>query len=105
MIECTVRYIYSLLVLEDYGQLSISSRMSPEEIRKSISEYGCQLIEYPCQLELDVVEVENSTPREWNVVVPVFTKEEGWADLSMEISLIENDRDIMKFELDNIRVR
>jgi hypothetical protein len=51
------------------------------------------------------VEVENSNPKEWSVVAPIYTSEEGCSDLSIELSLIENGKEIYKSELDNIRVR
>jgi hypothetical protein len=108
MIEQTVRHIYSLLLSKKYDelvQLTNGVRMSSNEIQESISEYGCQLVSYPDNLVLDIVEVENSNPKEWSVVAPIYTSEEGCSDLSIELSLIENGKEIYKSELDNIRVR
>ena len=79
--------------------------MSSNEIRESISDYGCQLVPYPENLKLDIVKVENSSPKEWSVVAPIYTSEEGCSDLSIELSIIDNGKGLYKSELDNIRVR
>jgi hypothetical protein len=108
MIEKTVRHIYSLLLSEKYDELAQFTngiRMSSSEIRESISEYDCQLVPYPECLKLDIIEVENSSPREWSVVAPIYTSEEGYSDLSIELSIIENGKELYESELDNIRVR
>ena len=108
MIEQTIRHIYSLLLSENYDELerfTNGSRMSSNEICETILAYGYQLVSYPDNLKLDIVEVKNSSPREWNVVAPIYTSEEGLSDLSIELSLIENGKELYKSELDNIRVR
>jgi hypothetical protein len=108
MIENTVRYVYTLLLSKNYEDLEIftnSNRLRADEIKESVEEYGRQLIPYPEKIELDVIEVSGSSPQEWNVVAPIYTVEEGISDLSIELSLEENDEPIFKTELDNIRVR
>ncbi|MCU8002292.1 MULTISPECIES: DUF7668 domain-containing protein [unclassified Shewanella] len=108
MIEQTIRHIYSLLLSENYDELerfTNGSRMSSNEICEAILEYGYQLVSYPDNLKLNIVEVKNSSPREWSVVAPIYTSEEGLSDLSIELSLIENGKELYKSELDNIRVR
>ena len=108
MIEQTVRYIYSLLLNEQYEELEKFTkgvRMSSKEVEGCISEYGCPLVSYPDKLKLDVVEITNSNPREWSVIAPIFTLEEGYSDLSFELSLTEVGTELYKSELDNIRVR
>ncbi len=108
MIEETVRYVYSLLQNKQYGELAFVSRgnrLSADELKESINEYGCKLIPYPDKIGLDVIEVEGSNPKEWSVVAPIFTVEEGLSDLSIELSLIDNGKSIYSIEVDNIRVR
>ncbi len=108
MIEQTVRHIYSLLCSQRYEELESLTdgvRLSASEIEQSISEYGCEVVPYPGLVELDVIEGVGSNPREWSVVAPIYTTEEGLSDLSLELSLTENGKAIYKSELDNIRVR
>ncbi len=108
MIESTVRLVYSHLLAKQYGELEKITnglRMSASEIEVAVSEYGCELTTYPETIQLDVIEVEGSASKEWSVVAPIFTKEEGLSDLSLELSLTENGKPIYEIELDNIRVR
>ncbi len=60
---------------------------------------------YPAAIEIDTLEVTDSNPKEWSVVAPIDTEEEGLSDLSMELSLTENGKRILKSELENIHVR
>jgi hypothetical protein len=108
MIEGTVRYVYELLLEKKYKELeefTDSKRLSAYEIRYSIEEYGFQLIQYPNEIKLDVIEVTGSNPKEWSVVAPIYTDEEGMSDLSIELSVIDNGKKLYRTELDNIRVR
>lgn len=108
MIERTVRHIYSLLQDKKYIELEAFTnriRMSSNEIKEAISEYGRELVDYPLLIEFDAVEVKNTDPKEWSVVAPIYTREEGISDLSMELSLTETEFSYYRSELDNIRVR
>ncbi|MCP3850090.1 MAG: hypothetical protein GY694_07630 [Gammaproteobacteria bacterium] len=108
MIEQAVRDIYQLLLNGEYAEISQitdEKRLNSEEISLSVKEYGCNLVPYPASIELDVIEIGGSSPREWNVVAPVYTEEEGLSDLSMELTIIENCETELRIELDNIHVR
>lgn len=90
MIESTVRLVYGHLLAKQYGELekiTNGSRMSASEIEEAVSDYGCELTDYPDSIQLDVIEVEGSNPKEWSVVAPIFTKEEGLSDLSLDFQL------------------
>ena len=80
-------------------------RLKANEIDNAILEYGRVLISYPDQINLDVIEIENSYPKSRNVVAPVYTVEEARSDLSIEMTLIQSSKDQYKIELDNIHVR
>jgi hypothetical protein len=108
MIEQTVRLIYSLLLNKAYADLASLTggvRLSARDIEECITEYGCELVAYPENIQLDVVGISGSSPKEWSVVAPIYTAEEGISDLSIELSLTESGEAILKSELDNIRVR
>ena len=108
MIEKNVRHIYSMLLKKDYLQiesLTQGIRLNANEIGDAILEYGRVLTSYPDQINLDVIEIENSNPKSWSIVAPVYTVEEGLSDLSIEITLIQSSKDQYKIELDDIHVR
>lgn len=108
MIESTVRLVYGHLLAKQYGELekiTNGSRMSASEIEEAVSDYGCELTDYPDSIQLDVIEVEGGNPKEWSVVAPIFTKEEGLSDLSLELSITDNGQPVYEIEIDNIRVR
>ena len=108
MIEETVKHLYSLLFSKKYEDIEAFTqgvRMSSAEINECISEYGCKLVPYPEEIALDIVLVEGSDPKEWSVIAPIYTEEEGLSDLSLELSLIDNNTTFYKTGLENIRVR
>jgi len=108
MIEQTVRHIYSILHNKTPADLaSFTGGVSQNacDIGECITEYGCELVAYPENIQLDVVEVFGSNLKEWGVVAPIYTAEEGVSDLSIELSFTENGEAILKSELDNLRVR
>lgn len=53
----------------------------------------------------DIVEVRGAVPPTWSVVVPVYTREEGRSDLSVELTIVELNGERYGVALDNIRVR
>ncbi len=108
MIEETAKYIYSLLLEQKYKDLEEftgSKRLTADEIKYCIQDYGYHLVQYPDEIILDVIEITDSNPTEWSVIAPVHTVEEGLSDLSIELSVIDNGEKIFRVELDNIRVR
>lgn len=81
-------------------------RLSKDEIAYAVNDYGCKITMPPDSVfdDLDVVEVENLLAREWSVRCPLWTKEEGRSDLSIEMSMIEDGADKLRVELDNIMI-
>ncbi len=107
MIDKAVDELYSLLVQRDYSRveaLTRGLRLSARDIAAAIEQYGHTLVLYPVDRVFDVVEVRNSLPTSWSVVAPVFTREEGESDLSIELTIRESSPGY-KIELDNIHVR
>ena len=107
MIERSVRNLYSMLCegrYIDIEHLTGGEKISASEIEQEILDYGCELVQYPTLIDLDVVDVAGSDPKEWSVVAPIYTKQEGLSDLSIELSLIDN-QGVEKVVLENIRVR
>jgi hypothetical protein len=63
--------------------------LTAEEIRDSIESYGCKLVT-PTDEELrnfDDVEVENNSPKLWDVRLALWTIEEGKSDLNIVLDV------------------
>lgn len=105
----TTRKITEWLVRCDYDAIerySAGVRLNAVEIADAIREYGRKLT-MPTSDEfenLDVIEVENSFPMRWSVRCYLWTEEEGRSDLSIELTLIDNDRNDLAAEIDNLHV-
>jgi hypothetical protein len=52
---------------------------------------------------MSIYQVIGSKPREWAIVMPLWTREEGRSDLSLEATIVE-DGQSFRIELDNIHV-
>lgn len=83
------------------------SRVNAEQIRSSVQQYGRTLVPLTAESYelIDYVVVLGSSPLAWSVVVPLFTKEEGRSDLSLELSIVEQAVGGHHIEIDDIRVR
>ena len=107
MFEETVRDLYELLrngKYEEIVQITGGVRLSSNEIKYAISEYGRRLAPYPKTIDLDVIEVTGSDPKKWSVVAPVFTEEEGLSDLNIELTIIDDGHPNLKIEFDDLHV-
>lgn len=81
-------------------------RLPADEIRYAVEEYGRTVILPPATVfeELDVIEVVDANPGEWSVRCPLWTKEEGRSDLTLELSLIDLSNGKLRVEVDNLIV-
>ena len=103
-----VRAIIELLVDGKYAELETLTkgiRLTGGEMAKAIADYGRQLVVPPEDaFELmDVLEVRAVQPPRWSITMPLWTKEEGRSDLSLELTLI-GDQEPFGVELDDIHV-
>jgi hypothetical protein len=81
------------------------SRLSSDDVQKVIESYG-RSIELPPEQHyenLDIIEVNNSNPKKWSVVQPLWTREEGYSDLSLEVTATHEAGQICLY-LDDIHV-
>lgn len=85
--------------------LTQSVRLNKECIQKAIETYGRTIINPPDSAFdfMSIIEVRNSNPQQWSVVMPLWTKEEGRSDLSIELTLIK-EKNNYKVEVDDIHV-
>lgn len=96
-----------MLVNYDFSgieNLTNGCRLNAEEISEAISEYGGSLIMPPENVfgNLDVIRIDNENLSQWSVNVNLWTVEELESDLTLELTLIDNGKDILKAEVDNI---
>jgi len=82
------------------------SRITAEEVEAAVRTYGRTIATLPEEgLRLiDSVEIQNRECPAWSVVVPLFTREEGLSDLSLELTLTETHAGVVSIELDDLRV-
>lgn len=105
----TLRYVVTLLVKEQYEELeklTMGIRLQANHIKSAIQEYGRTLIMPPDSTydKLDIIEIEGVKPVKWSVTFDLWTMEEGRSDLSLELTLINSDSELLGVELDNIHV-
>ena len=101
--------LVSVLAAGEFEELlrkAPGSRVGSEELRKAVHEYGGTLVPLPIESYelIDYIAVMGSSPMEWSVVAPLFTKEEGRSDLSLELSVFEQATGGYRAEIDNLHV-
>jgi hypothetical protein len=107
-IQKQVGEIIDLLVKGKFDEIELltrGARLPAEQIETAIVQYGRTLVAHPVDAFsfMDVIEIRNSSPASWSITMPLWTKEEGRSDLSLELTLVEEDGGF-KVELDDIHV-
>lgn len=69
-------------------------------------DYGRHLVALPAAAfqEIDLVPILNSRPQQWSVVIPLWTKEEGPSDLSLELTMEDSPAPTYPVEIDDLHV-
>jgi hypothetical protein len=103
-----VNHVLRLLVAGKYADLEMLThglRLTAKEMEKAVDDYGRRLMMPPDvgRRPEDVVEVKNAQPRRWSIAVPLWTQEEGCSDLTVEMTIIEQQTGFT-IELDDIHV-
>jgi hypothetical protein len=101
-----VTYILELLSKSDYLGLeraTAGKRLKAADIERAVNDYGRALVPPPDEFEIDAIQVKGRSPPEWSVRVPLWTREEGRSDLTLEMTIIDAYPSV-RVELDNIHV-
>jgi len=103
-----VQRVIGFLVAGRYSELeSLTNgiRVSAQEMATAIADYGRNLVSPPEEAFrlMDVVEVPSADPPRWSITMPLWTREEGRSDLSIELTVIVADKGFT-IELDDIHV-
>ena len=104
-----IRRISTLLAerrYEDLAQLCAGSRISAEDMREAVASYGRTLVQLPEDAAslVDSMRVTGASNPTWSVVVPLFTREEGRSDLSLELTVTESKPGLVAVQLDDLHV-
>lgn len=108
LLKATARSLVERLARGEYETViaeSSASRLTTDELRDVVREYGRTLVAPPetAYQDLDAVAVRGATPPTWSVRAPLWTKEEGKSDLTLELTVVLNE-DRASFELDDLHV-
>jgi hypothetical protein len=82
-----------------------ASRLTASDLRQVIKDYGRTLVAPPVDAyaELDTVAVRNAGLPTWSVRAPLWSKEEGRSDLTVELTIAQ-DGERWNVELDDLHV-
>jgi hypothetical protein len=91
-LRTTVRALVEQLARGEYDSVvkrCTCSRLTPDDLRKVVSEYGRNLVAPPenAYEELDAVQIMKAVIPTWSVRAPIWTKEEGQSDLALELTI------------------
>ena len=105
----TVIHVVDLLVRGEYKKLEALSgthRLTAMELREAVEGYGRRLTMPPSSSfeNMNVIEINNSNPRQWYVGVDLWTVEEGRSDLTLEFTLTDSSDDLYLVELNDLHV-
>ena len=108
-IRAAVEDIYGHLVGREYdalARLTKGVRLSAAEIERAVRDYRFTIVAWPQagDLPIDVVEINDASPRAWSVRATAYTLEEGRSDLTLEMTLFEVEAGQFRVELDNLHV-
>jgi len=104
-----VRSLVGMLVAGEWlelGRLILGSRLSIDDIRVAVADYGRTLTMPPRETfdRLDVVEVAGAPQRTLNVRVPLWTIEEGRSDLELVLTITEIADGLWHAQVDSVLV-
>ena len=100
----------TMLARRDYAGLASWSngvRLNRAEMESAVRAYGRTVILPPRDTipNFDAVKVMNAEPERWSVDIPLWTREEGRSDLTLEVTMTGSDGDVMDVEIDDIHVK
>ncbi len=83
-----------------------ASRLTADRLRAIILGYGRTLTAPPADAydNLDAVPISDPSRRAWSVRVPLWTREEGRSDLTIELTVVLDASGRARVELDDLHV-
>lgn len=97
------------LVRGDYAEVerrAAASRVPADDLARVIREYGRTLVMPPNDTYdwCDVVQVARPGPPTWSVWCPLWTREDGRSDVTLQATVAESAANFADIEIDDLRV-
>jgi hypothetical protein len=91
---------------EDVSRLCDGSRLSAKEMKAAVAMYGRTIVPLPQKAAslISSVRIQKAADPTWSVVVPLFTREEGRSDLSLELMVTESQPGSVAVHVDDLHV-
>jgi len=108
LLESAVRAVVDRLARGEYRDAVArcdASRLTADELREVVLGYGRSLVVPPADAyeNLDAVRISDPSRQAWSVRAPLWTREEGRSDLTLELTVVL-DGDRPGIELDDLHV-
>lgn len=92
LLEPVVRSVVNQLVSGEYADAvrgCSASRLTADDLLGAVRDHGRTLIEPPpdAYRDLDVVRVRDSSRPTWSVRAPLWSREEGLSDLTLDLTI------------------
>lgn len=108
-LEAAVRVVVDLLVRGDYStieRVSRGRRLTGAELEAAVADYG-RMVVAPGDgwwQSVEVTPVESADERAFHVAAPLWTREEGRSDLTLELRLTELAPEAYEIEVEGLHV-
>ena len=108
-VATAVRGVVERLVRGEYREAVAqcdTSRLTADELRAIVLDYGRTLTTPPADAweHLDAVRINDASRRAWSVRVPLWTREEGRSDLTIEMTVVLDAVGLPRVELVDLHV-
>ena len=108
-LRATVSAVTDRLAQGDYDglcRLVRASRLGPADVERVVRDYGRHLVILPAAAfeALDLIPVSHSQPQRWSAVVPLWSREEGRSDLSLELTIEDSPAPAYPVEIEDLHV-
>jgi len=102
----TIYRVVQAMVEGKYEELE-SARVQATDIRRVVEAYGRCLSMPPVDAFgslLNVIEITGTQPSQWYAGVNLWTLEDGWSDLTLELTLTDSAGELYPVQVDDLRV-
>jgi hypothetical protein len=108
-LETAVRNIMGLLIRREYEvveKITRGRRLTASQLREAIEEYGRTLVTAPEEWwpTVGIIPIDPGKRPAFHVDAPLWTKEEGRSDLTLQLRLTETPQHIYESEVLDLHV-
>ena len=107
--QAVVVMLTNLLVAGDYETAAAMTRgrqLSAADLERAVSEYGRTLVRVPSEAleDFEIYQVQDAEPPTFELVVDLWTHEEGRSDLTLELTLVDRFDGAYDVSIQNLHV-